>query len=93
MSIRLYFKPVSSLPTPDKMGISTIATKEANKAIQRVLHEQRSEQPPSKQCKCTPFSDVQRAKIGNMPPKTATLLLLENSGQYQTPPSQIRLYP
>ena len=58
MSIRLYFKPVSSLHTPDETEISTAATKEANKAIQRVLDEQRSEQPPSKQRKYTTFSDV-----------------------------------
>ena len=48
MSIRLYFKPVSFLPTPEETGIGTVATKEANKAVQRVLDEQRSEQPPSK---------------------------------------------
>ena len=39
MSIRLYFKPVSSLPTPEETGIGTVATKEANKAIQRVRKE------------------------------------------------------
>ena len=40
MSIQLYFKPVSSLPTPEETGIGAVATKEANKAVQRVHDEQ-----------------------------------------------------
>ena len=58
------FKPVSSLPTPEETGIGAVATKEANKAVQRVLNKQRCQQPPSKRRRYTTFSDKQRAKVG-----------------------------
>ena len=64
MPIRLYFKPVSSLPTPEETGISAVATKEAKKAMQGVLDEQRSQQPSLKQRKYTTFSDEHLIKVG-----------------------------
>ena len=64
MSFRLYFKPVSSLPKPEETGLGAVATNEANKAVQRVLDEQRSQQPSSKRRKYTAFGDEQRAKVG-----------------------------
>ena len=64
MSIRLYFKPVSSLPTLKETGISAVAIKEAHKAMQRVLVEQRSQQLSPKRRKYTTFSDAQCAKVG-----------------------------
>lgn len=37
MSLCKYFKPVSTLATLEKAGLSTLATAEANKAVERVL--------------------------------------------------------
>ena len=54
MSIRSYFKPASSLPTSETR-IGTIATTEANRSVQRVLDEQRCQQPLSKRRKYTFF--------------------------------------
>ena len=64
MSLRRYFKPISTLPTPEETGISAVATKEANKAVKRVLDEDKSEKPPLKLRKYTTLSDEQRAKVG-----------------------------
>ena len=47
MSIRSYFKPASPLPTLEETGIDAIATREANRSAQRVIDEQRRQQPPS----------------------------------------------
>lgn len=41
MSHRKYFKPASALPTPKKTGLSTHATEEANKAVERALQSER----------------------------------------------------
>ena len=64
MSIRSYFKPACSLPTPVETGIGAVATKEANRAVQRVLDEQSSQQPSPKRRKYTTFNDEQRARVG-----------------------------
>ena len=56
-----------------------VATREANRSVQRVLDEPSSQQPPAKQLKHTFTSDDQRAKLGIMLRKTETLLLKENS--------------
>ena len=61
MSLLHYFKPISTLPTPEETGIGEAATKQANKAVQRVLE---SEEPPPKQRKYTTYSDEQRAEVG-----------------------------
>ena len=37
MSLRKYFKLVSTLETLEKAGLSTLATAEANKTVERVL--------------------------------------------------------
>ena len=64
MSIQSYFKPARSLPTPAETGIGEVATKEANRAVQRVLDEQSSQQPSPKRRKYTTFNDEQRARVG-----------------------------
>ena len=52
MSIRLYSKPVSSLPATEKTGNGAVATNKAHRAVQCVVDEQRSQQPSSKRGKC-----------------------------------------
>ena len=79
MSIRSYFKSVSSFPTSEENGCGAVATRDANRSVQQALDEPRSQQPPSKQLKHTSSSDDQRAKLGSMLQKMETLLLKENS--------------
>ena len=65
---------------PRKSGIGVVATKESNKAVQHVLDEDKSEQPPSKRQKYTTHlvtNNMQRWE--SMLPKMEMLQLLENS--------------
>ena len=61
--IRSFFKPVCSLPTQEEAGIGVVATEEANRAIQHVLHEQTSQLALSKPQKYTTFSNEQQTKV------------------------------
>ena len=63
----------------EENGCGALDTREANRSVQSVLDEPRSQQPPSKQLKHTFSSDDQRAKLGSMLRKTEMLLLKENS--------------
>ena len=64
MSIRSYFKSVSSFPTSEETRIGAVATRETNRSVQRVFDEQRSKQPPSRQLIYTFSADDQCAKVG-----------------------------
>ena len=64
MSIRSYFKSVSSLSTSEETRIGAVATRETNRSMQRVFDEPRSQQPPSRQLRYTFSTDDQCAKVG-----------------------------
>ena len=66
MSLRKYFKPVSMLPTPEKIGLSTLATTEANKAIERALESERETKAADMKRKYTStFTPENHAENGN----------------------------
>ena len=68
MSLRKYFKPVSMLLTPEKAGLPTFATAEANKAVERALESGKestgTKAAGMKRKYTSTFTPEDRAKIG-----------------------------